>query len=154
MLILLSEKIAYNDPQTMENVFEKIINREIPAFIVYEDDIVLAFLDIHPNNKGHTLIVPKKTYRNVFDIDPDVFAHMAKAAKKISIAILKATEADGINIVMNNESAANQAVFHAHLHIIPRFAGDGVFEPPRTLMYKKGEDDEVAKRIIKYLSSP
>lgn len=128
-------------------IFEKIIAREIPADIVYEDDLVLAFLDIQPNNHGHTLIVPKKKFRNVFDGDPRVLGHMMEIAQKLAIALREITKCDGINITMNNEEASGQIVFHAHLHVIPRFLNDGVFGHSKRIPY----DEAVAKKIAALL---
>jgi histidine triad (HIT) family protein len=133
-------------------IFEKIIAREIPAEIVYEDDIVLAFLDIKPVNVGHTLVIPKKKFVNVFDADVDAFAHMAKVAQKIAVALRAVTKCDGVNISMNNEPAAGQEVFHAHIHIIPRFVDDGAFHGVRHLPYDETTAKQVASSIIQELS--
>lgn len=133
----------------MHDIFEKIIAREIPAEIVYEDDIVLAFLDIAPVNHGHTLVVPKKKFVNVFDGDAEVLGHMTKTAQKIAIALKAATKADGINLVMNNEPAAGQKVFHAHLHVIPRFEDDHAYQPIKHQEY----DANIAKEIALHLKT-
>jgi histidine triad (HIT) family protein len=108
-----------------EDVFDKIIRREIPADIVYEDEETLAFLDIKPNHPGHTLVVSKKYFRNIFDMDEATLNSVMKTTQKMAIAIREALHADGINIAMNNEAGAGQVVFHAHVHVIPRFNGDG-----------------------------
>ena len=108
-----------------DNVFDKIIRREIPAEIVYEDEDTLAFFSINPNNPGHTLVIPKKSVRNIFDMDEATLMSVAKTVKKVAIAVKDATDAQGINIAMNNEPEAGQVVFHAHVHVIPRFENDG-----------------------------
>ena len=108
-----------------DTVFAKIIRRELPADIVYEDADTLAFLDIHPNNPGHTLVVPKKPFRNIFDIDDETLTATWRAVRKIARAVQAATGAEGLNVNTNNGSAAGQIVFHYHVHIIPRFASDG-----------------------------
>ncbi len=108
-----------------DTVFAKIIRRELPADIVYEDADTLAFLDIHPNNPGHTLVVPKKPFRNIFDIDDETLTATWRAVRKIARAVQAATGAEGLNVNTNNGSAAGQVVFHYHVHIIPRFADDG-----------------------------
>jgi len=123
----------------MNDIFDKIIAREIPASIIYEDDQILAFLDINPINKGHALVIPKVHFRNLLDADEEVLAHMMVVAKKIALGIKAATNADGINLGMNNEHAAGQEVFHAHLHVIPRFDGDEAYPPHRHLKYEEGE---------------
>ncbi len=105
-------------------VFEMIINRKIPANIVYEDDLCIAFLDISQVTKGHTLVVPKKLYVNIFELDDEISAHLYKVTVKLSKAIKKALNPDGLNIVNNNGVSAGQSVFHYHIHIIPRYDGD------------------------------
>lgn len=111
----------------MENdcLFCKIIAGEIPAHKVYEDDDFFAFLDIHPVNPGHTLIVPKAHHRNIFDLPTDILEKMGPVVQKIALAIQKTTQADGTNIISNNEPSAGQVIFHSHTHIIPRHTGDG-----------------------------
>lgn len=136
----------------MHDIFEKIIAREIPAEIVYEDEVVLAFLDISPVNVGHTLVVPKKKFVNVFDGDPEALGHMTKVAQKIAIALRTITKADGINLVMNNEPAAGQKVFHAHMHIIPRFEGDEAYRPTKHLPYDEVAAKELAAQIAEKLA--
>ena len=135
----------------MENcIFCKIINKEIPASVIYEDADTLAFLDISPVNLGHTLVIPKKHFKNILETPEDVMAHMMKIVKKVSHG-LEALKPDGINIKMNNREAAGQDVFHSHIHIIPRFTGDG-FEPWRGKnKYKEGEKEEIAEKIISAL---
>ena len=111
----------------MENcIFCKIVSKDIPASIVYEDEHSIAFLDISPQMKGHTLLVPKYHARNILDL-PDVEAQAhGMALKKVGHAIKKALHADGLNIEMNLEPAGGQLVFHAHTHIMPRYVGDDV----------------------------
>lgn len=134
------------------NIFEKIISREIPADIIYEDDMVIAFLDIKPVNKGHALVVPKKKFRNMFDADPEYFAHMAKIALKVVAALKVVTSMDGANLVMNNERAGGQDVFHAHMHVIPRFEHDDAFRPAQHTMYTEGEMATFGAALRKVLS--
>ncbi|HBB44374.1 MAG: Histidine triad (HIT) protein [Parcubacteria group bacterium GW2011_GWA1_44_13] len=131
----------------MDCLFCKIIAGEIPCTKVYEDDTVLAFLDIHPVNIGHTLVIPKSHHVNLYDTEDATLAHMMTVTKKLSIAIKKAVGADGINIAMNNESPAEQMIFHTHIQIVPRFLGDGYvcWRGPRD--YNEGEADEVAQKI-------
>ena len=107
-------------------IFCKIIAGEIPSTAVYEDDNVFAFLDITPVNPGHTLVVPKKHSTNVLDTDDETLASLFPAVKQVAHAVKKGMEAEGINIHINNGSAAGQVVPHLHLHIIPRYADDGL----------------------------
>lgn len=130
-----------------ETIFSKIVNREIPADIVYEDEQVLAFLDINPINKGHALIIPKNAFVNALDGDEETLAHMMKVAKKISLALVDAVKADGVNLIMNNGAEAGQEVFHAHLHVVPRFKDDGSFHKPNHVSYETGESKVLATQL-------
>lgn len=133
---------------SMENcIFCKIIGGEIPSDTVYGDADTLAFLDIKPNNPGHTLVVPKKHSENLYDIDDHSLAATIRTVQKVAIALKKATGAEGINIAMNNERAAGQIIFHPHFHVIPRFAEDGYRHRQEKRDYKEGEAAEVAQKI-------
>lgn len=101
----------------MDCIFCKIINKEIPSYKIYEDDIVLVFLDINPNSPGHMLIIPKKHYKDLNDIDEFVLLHIMKIAKKMKKLIEEKLVVDGITLVQNNGEC--QEVKHFHLHIIP-----------------------------------
>ena len=105
----------------MPTIFSKIIAREIPAHIVYEDELVIAFLDISQATKGHTLVVPKAEYSDIFDVPEDVLLHVMRIAQKVSKAISIAFQPEGMNILSNNGAVAGQTVFHFHLHLIPRY---------------------------------
>lgn len=100
-------------------VFCKIVQQEMPASVIYEDDKVIAFMSIQPINIGHTLVVPKKHYKNIYEIPEEEVAYLYKIAKKLSHAVSKAVNAEGIRIVQNNGEAAGQVIFHLHVHIIP-----------------------------------
>jgi histidine triad (HIT) family protein len=110
-------------------IFCRIVRKEAPAEIVYEDDKVMAFMDINPANPGHTLLVPKAHFRNIFDLDEEVAAYLMKVAVRLAPAIKEAMGAEGLNILNANEPAAFQSVFHFHLHLIPRTFGDGIRPP-------------------------
>ncbi len=132
----------------MENcIFCKIVKKELPYAKIYEDSDILAFLDIKPVNIGHTLIIPKQHFVNIYETPEEILASMIKSAKIISRAVKSETKADGINVTMNNDPAAGQIIFHSHIHIILRLASDG-FGPWRGRRpYKEGEMEEVAKKI-------
>ena len=130
-------------------IFCKIINNELPSLKIYEDKTVLAFLDINPINIGHTLVVPKKHFRNIYDLPEEITTHVTKIAKKISIAFKK-IGTDGTNISINNEKAAGQIIFHFHIHVIPRFIKDNL-SPWPAKKPKEGELKKVAKKIISAL---
>jgi histidine triad (HIT) family protein len=105
-------------------VFCRIIQKQAPANIVYEDPDVIAFLSHRPINVGHTLVVPKKHYANLSEIPEEEAACLFKITRRLTPAVQAATEAEGIRIVQNNGEAAGQVVFHLHVHIIPMNAGD------------------------------
>lgn len=133
----------------MSTIFKKIIDREIPSDIVYEDDKVLAFLDIYPIRKGHTLIVPKKEFTNILDGDTDTLAHMMVVAQKIARALMEAVDAEGINIHMNNGHEAEQDVLHAHLHVIPRYKRGEAFVINNKEQFAENEAAIFAEKIKK-----
>ena len=104
-------------------VFCQIVRKEAPASVVFEDVEVMAFMDIRPVGEGHTLVIPKQHYVDIYDAPEEVVANVYKATKRVAIAVKKATGADGISIVQQNGKAAGQDIFHIHVHIIPRFEG-------------------------------
>jgi len=111
----------------MENcIFCKIINNEIPCYKIYEDEFILAFLDINPVVIGHTLIIPKKHFENIFKIEDEYLERIITASKKISLKMKEALGVEGINLYQANGSVAGQTVFHFHLHVLPRREGDNV----------------------------
>src|SRR6476660_6366969 len=114
------------DPQ---NLFAKILRGEFPCYKVYEDDHVLAFLDIMPRSPGHTLVIPKAPARNILDISPGDYAHVARGANSIARAAMTAFEADGITVQQFNEPAGGQVVFHLHMHVMPRQNGVALLPP-------------------------
>lgn len=105
-------------------IFEKIIQRELPAHIVYEDDLAIAFLDISQISKGHTLVVPKKSYPNLLSMPDDLLQHLIIVAKKVAHAIEKTFKPKGFNLLNNNGEIAGQTVFHFHIHVVPRYSKD------------------------------
>ncbi|MDB5189657.1 MAG: Diadenosine tetraphosphate (Ap4A) hydrolase related family hydrolase, Hit-like protein involved [Parcubacteria group bacterium] len=129
-----------------DSIFGKIIRRELPAAIIYEDEHTLAFLDAHPVNLGHALVIPKVYSRNILTISPDSFAKVMETTRLLSPIIQEAVGAGGINIHMNNEAPAGQAVFHTHVHIIPRHDGDGLTHW-QAREYTPSESDAVLKKI-------
>jgi histidine triad (HIT) family protein len=105
--------------QTSECVFCQIVRREAPASMVYEDEQVAAFLSNRPVNVGHTLVIPKKHYTDIYEMPEEEAAYLFKIAKRIARAVKEATGIQGIRIVQNNGKDAGQVVFHLHVHIIP-----------------------------------
>lgn len=131
----------------MNTIFTKIIAKEIPADILYEDTETIAFLDINPIRKGHALVIPKKEFENIFDIDPTILGHMMIVAQKVAKALIKTTGATGVNIHMNNGHDAGQDVFHAHIHVIPRSKRGEAFIAPNHESYTGGESALLAEKI-------
>ncbi len=105
------------------NIFGKILRGEIPAHRVYEDDTALVMMDLFPQSRGHTLIVPKAPSRNLLDADPAALAAVMPLVQKVARAAKQATGADGIRLAQFNEAPAGQTVFHLHFHVIPVYEG-------------------------------
>jgi histidine triad (HIT) family protein len=128
-------------------IFCDIVHGELPSHTIYENDTVLAFLDINPVNAGHTLVIPKTHSSNIFDIAPSDWLAVSDVVRTLAIAIEKGVQADGVNIAMNNREHAGQVVGHPHVHIIPRFKGDGLKLMPQH-QYKTHEADETLRKIL------
>ena len=108
-------------------IFCQIVSGQIPSSKVYEDEEVLAFLDITQVTKGHTLVIPKKHYRNMLEMDAEAASSLFARVPKIAKQLQDKLGASGVNIINNNEEAAGQTVFHTHVHLLPRFdATDGL----------------------------
>lgn len=129
-----------------KTVFERIVSGELPHRKLYEDDLVYALLDAFPNHPGHSLVVPKALHVNIFELPDETAARMFQVARDLAAAIKEVSAAEGINVVMNNGAAAGQVVFHAHLHIIPRFPNDGGYLGRRENFPTDGAADEFAER--------
>lgn len=106
--------------------FCQIIRKEKQAYFVYEDEHCAAFLDAYPVNEGHTLVVPKKHYEDIYDIPEDILAQIMKVGKKLAMDYREIFHSIGLNMIQSNGTAAKQTVFHFHLHIIPRYHNDGL----------------------------
>lgn len=127
-------------------IFCKIVAGEIPSYKVYEDEKVIAFLDINPVSRGHTLVLPKKHFENLENISEDELCKVIKAVKKIGQAIKDGLGVKGYNVTLNNGSVAGQIIEHIHFHIIPRQEGDGLHLWPQK-KYKEGEAEEILRKI-------
>lgn len=132
-------------------VFCKMIAGQIPVAQIYEDDAVLAFLDIGPISDGHTLVIPKRHCTSVHECDPQILAEVGSRLGVIAGAVVAAMQAEGYNVLCNNGSAAGQVVGHLHFHIIPRKTGDRVLTGWPSYRYPKGRIDEIAERIRRNL---
>ncbi|MFC3883796.1 HIT family protein [Bacillus songklensis] len=114
------------NPHDEQCIFCKIIRGEIPCAKVFENEHVLAFLDISQVTKGHTLVIPKVHKKNIYELTPDIASHLFEAVPRIANAIKEQYEPIGLNLLNNNEEPAGQTVFHYHLHLLPRYGeGDG-----------------------------
>jgi histidine triad (HIT) family protein len=131
-------------------LFCKIAGREIPADLIFEDDSVVAFLDIKPVNKGHSLLIPKKHSQDLLDADDVILGTMISRVKKLAAAIMAATGAAGFNLHVNTKPAAGQVVFHTHFHIIPRFSNDGLKLWPHSESEPKTRA-QIAEEIKKFI---
>ncbi|MBI2579038.1 MAG: HIT family protein [Candidatus Aenigmarchaeota archaeon] len=109
-----------------ECIFCKIVRNEIPSKRVYEDENNIAFLDINPASPGHVLVVPKKHFGSMHDIDASTMEKLGTAVKKVNDIVKEKLNCEGTNVMLNNGRIAGQIVEHIHFHIIPRYQGDGI----------------------------
>ena len=130
-------------------VFCKIIKGEIPNHTVYEDDHVLAFLDIYPHSKGHTLVVPKKHFENIKNVNKEQWQDILEGVRQTNKRIEEVLKPDGLNIGINDRLLAGQVVPHMHWHIMPRFEGDGGGSV-HSIIKNPGDKtvEEIAKKFI------
>ncbi|ODT80564.1 MAG: HIT family hydrolase [Pelagibacterium sp. SCN 64-44] len=105
------------------NIFGKILRGELPAHKVYEDETALVMMDIFPQSRGHTLIIPRAASRNLLDADPAALSGVMPLVQRVARAVEAATGADGIRLAQFNEAPAGQTVFHLHFHVIPVYEG-------------------------------
>ncbi len=127
-------------------IFCRIAAGKLPAAVVLDTPRVLAFLDIAPVHYGHTLIIPKEHYQNLLDLPDDLWQEMGRVARQVAQALQKTLYARGFNLGMNNFEAAGQVVFHAHLHVIPRYQNDGLLLFPQGT-YPPGDLEKVGQRL-------
>ncbi len=132
-------------------IFCRMVGGEIPVTKVYEDNVVLAFLDIGPLSDGHTLLIPKEHFAKLENCPAELLGEVASRLGKISAAVVKATGADGYNVLCNNGRAAGQLVEHLHFHIVPRKTSDGVFDRWPSFKYPQGKIEKLAEQIRQLL---
>ena len=133
----------------MENcIFCRIVRRELPASKIFENDKVLAFLDINPISRGHTLVIPKEHYLDITDIPEEILKEIIAVTQNISKKIFEKLGADGINLQNSNKPAANQVVPHYHMHIIPRYNGDGIHIMHGVQQGEKKDFEKIMKELI------
>lgn len=127
--------------------FCKMVAGQIPVARVYEDEVVLAFLDIGPISDGHTLVVPRQHFRRLHDCPAELLGQVASRLGNVAKAVASAMKADGYNLLCNNGRAAGQVIEHLHFHIIPRRTGDGVFNRWPSYEYPAGRIEAIAEAI-------
>ncbi|MFQ6000265.1 MAG: HIT family protein [Anaerolineae bacterium] len=129
-------------------VFCAIVKGDASAEVIYEDEETLAFMDINPATRGHTLVVPKRHFRDVYDIEEEAALAAMRTAMKVARAIKTALRPDGLNILQANEPGGFQSVFHFHFHIVPRWKDDGLVRPWEP---KRGDEEEIREtaRLIR-----
>ena len=124
-----------------------MVTGHIPVTKIYEDDVVLAFLDIGPLSDGHTLVIPKQHFEKLHECPAELLGQVCSRLGKIAGAVAAAMQSDGYNLLCNNGRAAGQLVEHLHFHIIPRNAGDGVFCRWPSYKYPEGKAETIAEKI-------
>ena len=132
-------------------IFCKIIKGEIPCIKLYEDEKTIAFLDIYPIAKGHSLIIPKNHSATLYDISIEDAEAVGATVSKVTKAVKKVLNCDGVNVYQGNEKAAMQEIFHVHFHVIPRFEDDGIVFMAQKSELK--EDPEITSKLKEYLES-
>jgi len=132
-------------------IFCKIVRKAEPASCVYEDERVMAFLDIRPMNEGHTLVIPKKHYATIYDVPEDEVTYLYRIVRRVAWAVKKGVDAGGISITQHNEAAAGQDVFHVHVHVIPRYEGQRLPRFEEIPEANREALEEVAGKIRKHV---
>lgn len=132
-------------------IFCKIISGRIPATRIYEDEVVLAFLDIEPISDGHTLVISKEHFDRLDECPDEVLARITGRLSRIAKAVSAGMNSDGYNVLCNNGRAAGQLVDHLHFHIVPRNTGDGLFDRWPGYKYKQGQAEEIAEKVRRNL---
>jgi len=131
-------------------IFCAIVRGEIPSAKVYEDELTYAFLDLNPLTRGHSLVIPKEHHADILDIPKDLMAEVSKAAKLVAAAAKEGLAADGINLLHASGAAAEQSVFHFHIHVVPRYADDHIHPFPRP-RYREDDPQGTVASIAKAL---
>ena len=131
-------------------IFCKIAAGEIPSRKIYEDNDLIAIMDLSPTSKGHSLIIPKEHYTNIYDIDEEIAGKVMKTAKKLATKMTVALNCDGFNMLPNNGETAGQTMFHFHMHLIPRYKdADNNMLKFTSVSFSDEEMDAIREQIIK-----
>jgi histidine triad (HIT) family protein len=132
-------------------LFCKMVAGEIPVTKIYEDEVVLSFLDIGPISDGHTLVIPKQHFDKLHECPAELLGQVFTRIGKVAGAVATAMNSDGYNLLCNNGRAAGQLIEHLHFHIVPRNIGDGLFNRWPSFKYEEGKIEKVAGAIRKNL---
>lgn len=135
-----------------ECIFCKIASKQIPASIVYETELLLAFLDVNPLAECHLLVIPRPHFERLVDMPPELCGELAASLPRLGRAVLEVSGADGFNVLQNNGSVAGQLVPHVHIHLIPRKTDDGLGYRWNAGRYPSGRDAEVSAAFVRALS--
>jgi histidine triad (HIT) family protein len=135
-------------------VFCKIVFKEIPSEILYENELAIAVLDINPINFGHTLILPRQHCKDFLDLPEDTYTSILQATKVVTQALVQSLKLEGYNIFTNNGQIAGQSVFHFHLHITPRYRDDNIRFVLNLKKYSDGEKKHYGELIRKFIRHP
>ena len=131
-------------------IFCKIAAGEIPSRKIYEDKDLIAIMELSPTSKGHSLIIPKEHYTNIYDIDEEIAGKVMKTAKKLATKMTVALNCDGFNLLQNNGETAGQTMFHFHMHLIPRYKdADNNMLKFTSVSFSDEEMDSIRDQIIK-----
>lgn len=130
-------------------IFCQIINHEIPGKIIYEDDVCMAFLDLSQATDGHTLVIPKKHFEHILEVDTATLAHMMEVVQRIALCLQKKLDAKGFNIITNMNEIAGQTVHHFHIHIIPRFSSHDGFQANYQNRSQEVDLENIYQKIMK-----
>ena len=131
-------------------IFCKIAAGEIPSRKIYEDNDLIAIMDLSPTSKGHSLIIPKEHYTNIYDIDEEIAGKVMKTAKKLATKMTVALNCDGFNLLQNNGETAGQTMLHFHMHLIPRYKdADNNMLKFTSVSFSDEEMDAIREQIIK-----
>src|SRR5262245_9681667 len=131
----------------MPSIFSRIVSGEIPAVKIHEDEQTLAFMDISPASRGHALVISKEEYPDLYTIPPATLAALSSTVQRVALALRAVPHPDGMNIIQNNGAAAGQTIFHYHVHLIPRWEGDGAVRLWRPRSADQAELRALAEQI-------
>ena len=128
-------------------IFCKIVAGQVPSIKIYENELVLVFMDVGPISEGHTLVIPKKHFEKLDDCPAEILSDISVVLGRVAKAVSQAMASDGYNVLCNNGRAAGQLVEHVHFHIIPRTKDDSVFNRWPSFEYEQGRAEEIAEKI-------